>query len=101
MKLLKHICLGAAALSLLYLLVPLVLFDFSNVAVPRDEENFGNKTVAIGPLPRSWFAPFTAADLDIPGGFGYDADGWAFVLWKPLCVWYVKHNGYALPAQWR
>jgi hypothetical protein len=97
----KRIIAGGAILCFIYLAAPLALFDFTQSAVPRDEENFGMKQVAIGPMPRPWFAQYVAADLDIPGGWGYDADGWAFVVWKPLCVWHVKRNGYALPSEWR
>ena len=101
MKRSKRIAFGVAVICSLYLFLPVVLFDFTQVAVPRNEEFFGNQNVAIGPLPRPWFRRFTAADFDIPGGYGYDADGWAFVVWKPLCIWYVKRNGYAPPAEWR
>ena len=97
----RQIALGAAVICSLYCVLPLALFDFTEVAVPRDEESFGNQHVGLGPLPRPWFARFTAADLDIPGGYGYDADGWAFVVWKPLCILCLKSRGYALPAEWR
>ena len=101
MKLWKHLAFRVVSACALYMVLPLALFDFTQTAVPRNEEFFGTQSVAIGPLPRPWFARFIAADFDFPGGHGYDADGWAFVVWKPLCLWYVKRNGYAPPAEWR
>jgi len=101
MKLWKHIAFRVVSACALWMVLPLALFDFTQTAVPRNEEFFGTQSVAIGPLPRPWFARFIAVDFDFPGGYGYDADGWAFVVWKPLCLWYVKRNGYAPPAEWR
>jgi hypothetical protein len=100
MKALRRIGVGLAVLLGLYLVLPLVVFDFTSTAVPYDEDNFGNREVAIGPMPRSW-VPKAAHDFDIPGGYGYDPSGWPFVVWKPLCVAFVKAKGYALPAEWR
>jgi hypothetical protein len=72
MKRLKKIGIVFAAVIGLYLLLPLVVFDFSSVATPWDEENFGSQQVAM-----------------------------TFVVWKPLCIAYDKAHGYALPAEWR
>ena len=83
-----------------YFLLALVVFDFSSVAVPYDEENFGSQQVAIGPKPR-WWVPGAARHLDIPGGFDYEPSGWTFVVWKPLCIAFDRLHGYALPAEWR
>jgi hypothetical protein len=94
------IALGLAVAAGVYLLLPLIIFDFTSLAVPHDEDNFDGKGVAIGPRPR-WWIPGAAYDFDIPGGPGYDASGWPFVVWKPLCVWFVKSKGYALPSEWR
>jgi hypothetical protein len=84
----------------LYILLPLVIFDFSSVASPYDEEYFGRQQVAIGPMPR-WWVPGASRHLDIPGGFDYEPSGWIFVVWKPLCIAYDKAHGYALPSEWR
>ena len=89
-----------AILAAVYLLLPLLVFDFTSTAVPFDEENHEDQMVAIGPRPWPW-VPRAAYDLDIPGGFSYSPDGWPFVVWKPICVAFVKFRGDALPAQWR
>lgn len=90
----------AVWLVLGYLVMPLVIFDFTSTAVPWDEETFDGKKVAIGPTPRGW-VPGAAHGWDIPGGADYSEDAWPFVLWKPLCVLYCKAKGHALPARWR
>lgn len=100
MKALKHFGGGVLVLAGLYVLLPLVVFDFTSAAVPHDEENFGTQEVAIGPKPR-WWVPKAAYDLDVPGGFSYDPSGWPFVVWKPICVAFLKFKGYALPVEWR
>ena len=100
MKRLKKVAVVCAIIIGLYLVLPLVIFDFSSVATPYDEENFGSQKVAIGPKPR-WWVPGVARHLDIPGGFDYEASGWTFVVWKPLCVAFDRAHGYALPAEWR
>jgi hypothetical protein len=100
MRRLKKIGVALAVVVGIYILLPLVIFDFSAVATPYDEENFGSQQVAIGPKPW-WWVPRAARHLDIPGGFDYDPSGWPFVVWKPLCVAYDKAHGYALPAEWR
>src|SRR5688500_16542632 len=94
--------LGWTALILitLYLVLPLIIFDFGSTAVPYDEETFGDKQVAIGPRPYAW-VPRAAYDLDIPGGFSYDVSGWPFRVWKPICIAFVKLKGLALPGEWR
>jgi hypothetical protein len=97
---LKKMGTAIAVMATLYLLMPVLLFDFSSVAVPCDEENFGTHQVAIGPKPR-WWVPGAARHLDIPGGFDYEPSGWTFVLWKPLCIVFDRAHGYAPPAQWR
>jgi len=100
MKRLKKIAIGTAIAAILYLILHVVIFDFSSVAVPFDEENYGGKQVAIGPKPR-WWVPKASHGLDIPGGYDFDTTGWPFIVWKPICIWYVKSEGYALPAAWR
>ncbi len=100
MKILKRLGISMAVLVALYMLLPFLVFDFTELANPYDEENFGSQQVAIGPKPR-WWIPKAARKLDIPGGYSYDPSGWPFVLWKPLCVAFVKSKGYALPAEWR
>src|SRR5258706_13175132 len=86
---LKRFGVTVAVLAGLYLVLPLVVFDFTSIAAPFDEDNFGNQPVAIGPKPR-WWIPKVAHDFDVPGGFGYAPSGWPFVLWKPLCVGFLR-----------
>ena len=97
---LKRFGVTVAVLAGLYLALSLVVFDFTSIAVPFDGDNFGNQPVALGPKPR-WWIPKAAHDFDVPGGFGYAPSGWPFVLWKPLCVVFLRAKGYALPAEWR
>lgn len=100
MKRLKKTSVALAVVASTYILLPLIIFNFSSVATPYDEENFGNQQVVIGPKPW-WWVPGAARHCDLPGGFDYDPSGWAFVVWKPLCIAYDKAHGYALPAEWR
>src|SRR4051812_15304844 len=87
MKRVKKVGLVIAVTLALYLVLPFIVFDFSSVAAPWDEENFGSQQVAIGPRPR-WWVPGAARHWDFPGGFDYEPDGWVFVVWKP-CVWHT------------
>jgi len=100
MSILRRAGAGLAVLVCAYIVLPLVIFDFTSVAVPFDEENFGSQAVSIGPRPW-WWVPGAAHDFDVPGGFGYDTSGWPFVLWRPLCEVFVLARGDALPSQWR
>jgi len=100
MKRLKKIGVVLAVIAGLYILLPFVIFDFSSVATPYDEENYDGQQVVIGPQPR-WWVPHAARHFDIPGGYDYEPSGWPFVVWKPLCVAFDKAHGYALPASWR
>ena len=100
MKRFRKLGVGVAIVVCLYLLLPLAIFDSTSVAVPYDEENFETQEVAIGPRPW-WWVPWAAHGCDLPGGFDYDPSGWPFVLWKPLCVAFVKTKGYALPCERR
>jgi len=100
MKALKRFILGIAIIAGLYVLLPLAIFDFTDVARPYDEEDYAGRDVALGPKPR-WWVPKAAWKLDIPGGFSYDVSGWPFVVWKPLCIMFVESKGYALPSEWR
>lgn len=83
-----------------YLILPLAIFDFTERASPFDEETFAGRLVAIGPRPRSW-VPGATHGYDIPGGPDYDAKSWPFVVWKPVCLIYLKAKGFAPPAGWR
>ena len=100
MRRLKKIGIILAIIVGLYLLLPLVIFDFSSYAAPYDEEYFNDQKVAIGPKPW-WWVPFAARHLDIPGGFDYEESSWPFLVWRPLCVAFDRSHGYALPARWR
>ena len=87
-------------LAAAYAILPLVVFDFGSPAVPYDEDNYDGRSVAIGPRPW-WWVPFAAHGFDIPGGADYSPNGWAFRLWKPICLLYCQYHGYALPCEWR
>ena len=100
MKKHRKLLIGLIALILAYIVLPLLIFDFSEPAVPYDEENYSGRSVAIGPRPRGW-VPFAARSIDIPGGADYSPKGWTFRIWKPVCLIYCRANGYALPAEWR
>ena len=100
MKTLRRLWIPVAVVVALYSLLPLLVFDFSSVAVPFDEDNHNGRQVAIGPRPRGW-VPRAAHDFDVPGGFGYAPSGWPFVVWKPMCLAYLGLRGYERPAEWR
>jgi hypothetical protein len=100
MKLFKRIGIGFGLIGCLYVVIPLAVFDFTSAARPYDEDYDGVREVAIGPKPYGW-VPRAAWKLDIPGGFSYDASGWPFVVWKPLCLVFLTAKGYAPPAAWR
>lgn len=87
-------------LLVIYIAGSLVVFDFFSTAAPFDEDTHNGKSVAIGPKPRSW-VPRVSSDFDIPGGVGYSPENWPFVVWKPVCLIYLKIKGYEKPAQWR
>jgi hypothetical protein len=83
-----------------YLIAPLMIFDFSEVAYTYDEEYFNGRPVAIGPRPY-FLVPGAIHDLDYPGGPDYTETAWPFVVWKPLCMLYSRMEGYELPRGWR
>lgn len=84
----------------LYLFLPLLIFDFTSLAYSSDEEYHASGPVAIGPRPY-WWVPRAAWKLDIPGGFSYNTSGWPFVVWRPLCLVFLKLKGYVPPREWR
>lgn len=88
------------AFAVVYCGLPLLVFDFATVATPNDEDNFGDQAVAIGPQPW-WWVPRRATRYDIRGGWDYSPRDWPCVVWKPLCIAYVRARGYALPGAWR
>ena len=96
----KQLGVGVALIAAIYLVPALVVFDFTSIAGSNDEDNFDGQPVAIGPKPR-WWVPRAAHDYDIPGGFGYAPDGWPFVVWKPVCLLFLKAKGYVPPKEWR
>jgi len=100
MKVLRPFWISVGVVLALYILLPMVVFDFSSVAVPFDEDNYNGRMVAIGPRPR-WWVPGAAHHLDIPGGFDYATSGWPFIVWKPLCLAYLNFRGYERPGAWR
>ncbi len=84
----------AAAWAVAYLACALVVFDFRDMAQPWDEENFGNRAVAVGPRPR-W--PFCRPERT----GGYDPDAWPFRVWAPVCQGWRHARGYAAPDRIR
>lgn len=96
----RKVWIPLAVTVVVYILAPILVFDFSSPAVPFDEEYHDEKKVAIGPRPRTWI-PGATHDFDVPGGFSYAPEGWPFVVWKPLCLAYLQTHGYEKPAEWR
>ena len=94
------ISLALFAAILPYILISLLVFDFSEEAVPYDEESFAGKPVAIGPRPRRW-VPGATHDFDISGGPDYCPENWPCRAWKPICLIYCKMRGFELPGEWR
>lgn len=92
---------GILALLLLvgYFGSAFVILDFSEVAYPNDEEEFGQRQVAFGPRPRLSFC--RPAYFDIPGGASYDGSEWALVLYRPICQFWIGRRGFAAPGRWR
>lgn len=91
---------AVSALALLgYVGSALVVFDFTEVAYPNDEETFGERQVAFGPRPR--LSLCHPAYFDIPGGASYDGSEWALVVYRPICRWWLSRRGFAPPGRWR
>ena len=88
-----------AAILALYMGAAAIVFDFTSPACPRDEEYFGQRPVAYGPLPR---APFCrGAHLDVPGGWDFDGKEPIWIPFRPMCsIWRVL-TGHAAPSNWR
>ena len=84
------------AVPLVYILVALVVFDFTQTAFPYDEDNTPDgRPVALGPRPR-WFACSRAHD-----SFNFEGREWPFVVFAPICSWWRSSHGYAPSAKWR
>lgn len=83
------------AAILLYLVSFLVVFDLGETAFSWDEDNYGNRQVAIGPRPRAFF------DGPTHWGTAYDPSQWSFGVYRPLCEVWLRVKGLAPPAEWR
>jgi hypothetical protein len=77
-----------------YIASALLVFDFSAVAYPHDEEYFGDRHVAFGPQPR--FRLCRAAYES-----GYDGSEWALIIYRPICQAWATRRGFAPPQAWR
>ncbi len=100
MKTVRSFMVALALLAAAYLMTAGIVFDFTSSAVPFDEESYRGRTVAIGPKPRAW-VPRSASGVDVVGGFRYEPTNWPFVLWKPICIGYLRVMGLELPVAWR
>ena len=83
-----------------YLLGAFLIFDFSRYAGSQNESTYNGRSVAIGPEPR-WWVPRVSDNLDVPGGYSYSPHNWPFIVWKPICISYLKIRGYEKPIEWR
>jgi hypothetical protein len=88
-------CSLIAVLLSLYPISFLVVFDLQDTAYCWDEENFGSQQVAVGPRPRWVF------DKPRCEGILYSPKQWSFTVYRPLCILWLKLNGYAVPYEWR
>jgi hypothetical protein len=100
MKIHRRILFSIVTVAAVYVVAPLLIFDFSSAAVPFDEDNHDGNSVVIGPRPRAW-VPFSTHSMDYPGGADYSPSSWPFQVWKPICIAYSRHGGHELPADWR
>lgn len=88
------------ALSLLlvvgiYIISFVIIFDLSTPAFDWDEENYKDRSVALGPRPRWVFLRPYQWDV------AYDPGQWPFVVYRPLCQMWLRSHGYAPPVEWR
>jgi hypothetical protein len=79
-----------------YLCSSLLVFDFTTDAYPFDVEFVGGKHASLGPAPRIW-VPFGCWKYDIPGGPSWTGSEWPFLVYRPICVLFVRAHGYELP----
>jgi hypothetical protein len=95
LKLIMGGAVGVLSLVVLYALAAVIVFDFSQPALPYDEENYQQRSVAIGPRPRRAICP--------PTWYGYYYEGreWPFLVFAPVCRIWQESKGYAPSAEWR
>jgi hypothetical protein len=82
-------------LALLYFVSFLIIFNVTEAAYSWDEDNYGNRQVAIGPRPREIFDRPTHWDT------AFETGQWTFRIYRPLCEIWLKVFGFALPCEWR
>jgi hypothetical protein len=87
---------GIVVLIACYLGSAAILFDFSEMAWPHDEEDYQGRRVSFGPRPRPCFCVGSYA-----GGFHFDGSEWALVVYRPVCQTWVICKGFAVPHRWR
>jgi hypothetical protein len=85
-------CLLGLAIG--YFGAALIVFDFTSPALSFDEEFFGNRRVAIGPVPRLIFC---TPDYGTFQGSLYSGEEWPFRFFAPVCGWWRSAYGYAAP----
>jgi hypothetical protein len=81
--------------SILYAGGALLVFDFSQKALPFGEEHYKGRDVAFGPRPRPYFC------TPRYGNYSFGGDEWALTVYRPVCLWWVKQKGYEVPQEWR
>ncbi len=82
-------------LVLIYFVMAVVVFEFSQPAFPYDEDNFNGHEVALGPRPRLLFCKRTH------DGVNFEGKEWPFVVFQPLCKIWCNNHGYVPSAEWR
>jgi hypothetical protein len=84
------------ALVVVYLGAAVLVFDFTKAAFPYDEDNTEDgRPVALGPRPRHLFCAPTWE------GVRWEGREWPFVVFAPVCFWWLDRHGYAPSADWR
>jgi len=89
---LRVIGLYIAIISVVYLLMGCVVFNFAHPARIFDEETRAGHEVVAGPTPWAWAAKPTYH------GMFYTGKEWPFVAWAPICWGYRIIKGYAPPS---
>jgi hypothetical protein len=79
-----------------YLILAIIVFDFTKPAFSNDEDNFRGRAVAFGPCPREAFR----SQRVITRG-AYSGDEWYWFVFRPICFVWRFIEGYETPAEFR
>jgi hypothetical protein len=81
------------SLPVIYLLSAAVVFDFTTTAWDFCQEyDEDRRLVAHGPYPSVRLC--RPRSYDIPGGASWSGTEWAFSVYRPVCVLWLKMKGY-------